>query len=71
VVRQSAAAGLKPSAGSTKAGTQRVPGGLFAKPCITPTVFGDTLSRTIYDAVNTAFRALITLARQTVKTPAE
>ena len=36
VWRHQTAAGLKPSAPATKAGTQRVPGGLFAKPCITP-----------------------------------
>jgi hypothetical protein len=36
VMGQPAAAGLKPSAPTTKAGTQRVPGGLFAKPCSTP-----------------------------------
>ncbi len=35
VVRQPAV-GRKPAATATKAGTQRVPGGLSAKPCITP-----------------------------------
>jgi hypothetical protein len=34
--RISLAVGLKPSADTTKAGTQRVPGGLTAKSCITP-----------------------------------
>jgi len=36
--RNTLAAGLKPSATTTKAGTQRVPGGLSAKRCVTPVI---------------------------------